>query len=202
MVYGRWIMRQVDENYSPVQLEKDIRMMWERTRTYEKVKKASESGKAYYILDGPPYTTGSIHIGTAWNKVLKDCVLRFRRMQGLNVRDQPGYDMHGLPIEVKVEQSMNIKSKKEIEEQGMERFVETCREFALKFKEKMTEEFKLLGVWMDWDKPYVTVDPSYMASVWWTIKQAYDKGLLTIDLRVLPWCPRCETALAEAMMVR
>ena len=198
MVYGRWIMRQVDENYSPVQLEKDIRMMWERTRTYEKVKKASESGKAYYILDGPPYTTGSIHIGTAWNKVLKDCVLRFRRMQGLNVRDQPGFDMHGLPIEVKVEQSMNIKSKKEIEEQGIERFVETCREFALKFKEKMTEEFKLLGVWMDWDNPYVTVNPSYIASVWWTIKQAYDKGLLTIDLRVLPWCPRCETALAEA----
>ncbi|MDH3366022.1 MAG: isoleucine--tRNA ligase [Thermoplasmata archaeon] len=191
-------MRQVDENYSPVQLEKDIRMMWERTRTYEKVKKASESGKAYYILDGPPYTTGSIHIGTAWNKVLKDCILRFRRMQGLNVRDQPGYDMHGLPIEVKVEQSMNIKSKKEIEEQGMERFVETCRDFALRFKEKMTEEFKLLGVWMDWDKPYLTVDPSYIASVWWTIKQAYDKGLLTIDLRVLPWCPRCETALAEA----
>lgn len=118
-------MRQVDENYSPVQLEKDIRAMWDRTRTYDKVKKASESGKAYYILDGPPYTTGSIHIGTARNKVLKDTVIRFRRMQGLNVRDQPGYDMHGLPIEVKVEQALNIKSKKEIEEQGMEKFIET-----------------------------------------------------------------------------
>ncbi|UCE44729.1 MAG: isoleucine--tRNA ligase [Methanobacteriota archaeon] len=191
-------MRQVDMNYSPVQLEKDIRTKWEEDRTYEKVKKASESGKPYYILDGPPYTTGSIHIGTAWNKVLKDCVLRFRRMQGLNVRDQPGYDMHGLPIEVKVEQSMNITSKKEIEEQGMDRFVETCRDFAQKFKTRMTDEFKQLGVWMDWDRPYLTVDAAYIGSVWWTIKQAYDKGLLTVDLRVLPWCPRCETALAEA----
>ena len=191
-------MRQVDENYSPVQLEKDLRALWERTRIYEKAKKAGESGKPYYFLDGPPYTTGSIHIGTAWNKILKDTVVRFRRMQGLNVRDQPGYDMHGLPIEVKVEQSLGIKSKKEIETHGIDKFIGTCREFALKYKAKMTDEFKLLGVWMDWEKPYLTVDPNYIASVWWTLKQAFDKNLLTMDLRVLPWCPRCETALAEA----
>jgi isoleucyl-tRNA synthetase len=191
-------MRQVDENYSPVQLEKDIKAMWEKAHIYEKVKKATESGRAYYFLDGPPYTTGSIHIGTAWNKILKDTLIRYRRMQGLNVRDQPGYDMHGLPIEVKVEQSLGFKNKKDIETHGIDKFVGTCREYALKFKSKMTEEFKLLGVWMDWDKPYLTVDPSYIASVWWTLKQAHDKNLLTTDLRVLPWCPRCETALAEA----
>ncbi len=115
IAYGRLIMRQVDENYSPVQLEKDVRTLWEKTRIYEKVKKAGESGKAYYFLDGPPYTTGSIHVGTAWNKILKDTVIRYRRMQGLHVRDQPGYDMHGLPIEVKVEQALGIKTKKEIE---------------------------------------------------------------------------------------
>jgi len=191
-------MRQVDENYSPIQLEKDAKSFWEKARIYEKVKKAGESGKPYYFVDGPPYTMGSIHIGTAWNKVLKDTVVRYRRMQGLNVRDQPGYDMHGLPIEVKVEQNLGIKSKKEIETQGIDKFVSTCREYAIKFKSKMTEEFKLLGVWLDWDKPYLTVEPSYMASVWWTLKQAYDKNLLTTDHRVLPWCPRCETALAEA----
>ena len=191
-------MRQVDENYSPVQLEKDVRTQWDRTRIYEKVKKAHENDKPYYFLDGPPYTTGSIHIGTAWNKVLKDTYIRYRRMHGLQVRDQPGYDMHGLPIEVKVEQSLGIKSKKEIETRGIDQFVSTCREFATNFKSKMTEEFKLLGVWMDWDNPYLTVNPSYVASVWWTLKQAHDKKLLTTDLRVLPWCPRCETALAEA----
>ena len=179
-------------------MEKDVRALWDRTRIYEKVKKAGESGKAYYFLDGPPYTTGSIHIGTAWNKILKDTVVRYRRMQGLHVRDQPGYDMHGLPIEVKVEQALGIKSKKEIEAQGIDKFVSTCREYAMRFKSKMTDEFKSLGVWMDWDKPYLTVDPSYIASVWWTLKQAYEKNLLTKDHRVLPWCPRCETALAEA----
>ena len=191
-------MRQVDENYSPVQLEKEVRALWEKNGIYDKVRKSSESGEPYYFLDGPPYTTGSIHIGTAWNKILKDTVTRFRRMQGLNVRDQPGYDMHGLPIEVKVEQSLGIKTKKEIETQGIDKFVQTCREYALKFKTKMTDEFRTLGVWMDWDKPYLTIDPSYIASVWWTLSQAYEKNLLTTDYRVLPWCPRCETALAEA----
>ena len=191
-------MRQVDENYSPVQLEKEVRATWERTRTYEKVRKARDTGKPYYIVDGPPYTTGSIHVGTAWNKILKDTVIRFRRMQGLNVRDQPGFDMHGLPIEVKVEQTLGIKSKKEIEEQGMEKFVETCKDYALRFKDNMTRDFSMLGIWMDWTHPYMTIDPAYISSVWWTLKQAYDKDLLTIDLRVLPWCPRCETALAEA----
>ena len=191
-------MRQVDENYSPIQLEKDVKAQWETSRAYDKVKKAAESGKNYYFLDGPPYTTGSIHIGTAWNKVLKDTMIRYRRMQGFNVHDQPGFDMHGLPIEVKVEQSLGIKSKKEIETQGIDKFVSTCKDYALKFKAKMTDEFKMLGVWMDWDNPYLTVDPKYMASVWWTLKQAYDKNLLTMDVRVLPWCPRCETALAEA----
>ncbi len=191
-------MRQVDENYSPIQLEKDVKAQWESSRAYENVKKAAESGKPYYFVDGPPYTTGSIHIGTAWNKILKDTMIRYRRMRGFNVRDQPGFDMHGLPIEVKVEQTLGIKTKKEIETQGIDRFVATCKDYALKYKAKMTDEFRMLGVWMDWDHPYLTVDPSYMASVWWTLKQAYDKGLLTTDVRVLPWCPRCETALAEA----
>ncbi len=191
-------MRQVDENYSPIQLERDLRTKWESTRIYEKVKQAHEEDKPYYFVDGPPYTTGSIHLGTAWNKILKDTYIRYRRMQGLQVSDQPGYDMHGLPIEVKVEQSIGIKSKKEIEVHGIDKFVTTCREFATTFKSKMTEEFKLLGVWMDWENPYLTVNPSYVASVWWTLKQAYDKNLLATDLRVLPWCPRCETALAEA----
>ena len=191
-------MRQVDENYSPLQLEKEIRSIWEEARTYERVKKAAESGRPYYFVDGPPYTTGSIHVGTAWNKILKDTIVRFRRMQGLNVRDQPGFDMHGLPIEVKVEQSLGFKNKKDIETHGIDKFIDMCRDYALKFKSKMTDEFKMLGVWMDWERPYLTIDPSYMASIWWTLRQAYDKNLLTTDYRVLPWCPRCETALAEA----
>jgi len=106
--------------------------------------------------------------------------------------------MHGLPIEVKVEQSLGIKHKKEIETRGIDKFVSTCKDYALKFKARMTDEFKMLGVWMDWENPYLTIDPTYIASVWWTLKKAHEKKLLTTDVRVLPWCPRCETALAEA----
>jgi isoleucyl-tRNA synthetase len=119
-------------------------------------------------------------------------------MQKYNVFDKPGYDMHGLPIEVKVEQSIGVKNKKEIEEYGIDRFVSTCKNFAIDFQKKMNEQFKEIGVWMDWDNPYLTITPDYIEAAWWTLKRAYDKGLLVQANRVLPCCPRCETALAEA----
>ncbi|MEK6852176.1 MAG: class I tRNA ligase family protein, partial [Candidatus Thermoplasmatota archaeon] len=111
-------------------LEKRVQEFWRRTKAYEKTRKLRASGKEFYFVDGPPYTTGSIHLGQALNKTIKDAVVRWRRMQGFNVRDQPGYDMHGLPIEVQVEKTLGITNKQEIEELGIERFVATCRQFA------------------------------------------------------------------------
>ena len=120
-------------------------------------------------------------------------------MSGFNIRRQAGWDTHGLPIEHKVEGLMGLKSKKEIEERiGIENFVNKCKEFAIENKGLMTEQFKLLGVWMDWDNPYVTFDTKYMESCWWTLKRANEKDLLIKDKRVITWCPRCETALAMA----
>ncbi|MCK4758328.1 MAG: isoleucine--tRNA ligase, partial [Thermoplasmata archaeon] len=139
-----------------------------------------------------------IHLGTAWNKILKDTVIRFRRMQKYNVRDQAGFDMHGLPIEVQVEKTLGIDDKKQIEEMGIDIFVNKCKEFALDHKDRMIGEFKSLGVWLDWDDPYITIKNDYIQSEWWTIKKAYEKNLLTEAERVLTWCPRCQTALAEA----
>ena len=81
---------------------------------------------------------------------------------------------------------------------GVDKFVSMCKEYALDFQKKMTEQFKELGIWMDWEKPYMTISPSYIEAAWWTLKKAYDKDLLTISNRVITWCPRCETALAEA----
>jgi len=140
----------------------------------------------------------TIHPGTAWNKTLKDCMLRYLRMHGHNVRDQAGFDMHGLPIEVQVEKSLGINNKKEIEELGIEKFISTCRDFATSFQKKMTEQFKALGVWLDWENPYVTITNNYILSAWWTLKVAFEKELLDLSKSVLQWCPRCETALAEA----
>ncbi|MEM0449467.1 MAG: isoleucine--tRNA ligase [Methanomassiliicoccales archaeon] len=192
------MIKQVQANYNPVELERKVREYWQKTDAYRKTKELRSSCPNFYFVDGPPYTTGAIHLGTSWNKTLKDTYIRFKRMQRFNVRDQPGYDMHGLPIEVKVEQSIGVKTKKEIEAYGIDRFVSTCKSFALEFQKRMTEQFKELGVWMDWDNPYLTITSSYIEAAWWTLKRAYDKGLLAPSNRVLSWCPRCETALAEA----
>ena len=132
------------------------------------------------------------------NKTIKDTLIRFWRMKGYNVRDQPGFDMHGLPIEVQVEKKIGVRSKREIEEFGIDNFVTTCKNFAQELRGSMTEQFKRLGVWMDWEDPYQTLKLSYIEAAWWTLSKAYDKNLLVSDSRVLTWCPRCETALAEA----
>ncbi|MBI0584130.1 MAG: isoleucine--tRNA ligase [Methanomassiliicoccus sp.] len=192
------MIKQVQANYNPPDLEKRVQKFWNDTDAYKKMKAFRASGADFYFVDGPPYTTGYIHLGTALNKTIKDTVVRYKRMQRFNVRDQPGYDMHGLPIEVKVEQAIGIKSKKDIESYGMERFVNTCKEFALNFQSKMTEQFKELGVWMDWERPYMTIAPEYIEAAWWTLKRAHEKDLLVSANRVISWCPRCETALAEA----
>ncbi|MEM3341764.1 MAG: isoleucine--tRNA ligase [Thermoplasmata archaeon] len=191
-------VKQADKKYIPLELEAKIQKMWDEGGIYFKVKKHRENGKRWNFCDGPPYTTGSIHIGTAWNKIIKDTVIRYRRMLGHNVRDQPGYDMHGLPIEVKVEQKLGIQNKKEIESMGIARFIHECREYALNNLRVMTSQFKEMGVWMDWDNPYMTIKNDYIESAWWTCKCAYEKGLLEKKERVLTWCPRCQTALAEA----
>jgi len=184
--------------YSPGQLEGKIERFWEENNTYEKVKASRANGPKYYFLDGPPYVSGAIHLGTAWNKIIKDMVIRFRTMQGYNVRRQPGFDMHGLPIEVKVEQALGLRVKKDIEtEIGVDNFIRKCKEFALNNLKVMTEQFKGLGVWMDWDSPYMTIKNEYIESGWFTLRRAWEKGLLEKDKRVLHWCPRCETALAE-----
>jgi isoleucyl-tRNA synthetase len=192
------MIKQVQANYNPPELEKRVQKFWTDNAIYKRTKELRASGPDFYFVDGPPYTTGYIHLGTAWNKTIKDVVVRYKRMQKFNVRDQPGYDMHGLPIEIKVEQSIGIRSKKDIEAYGIDKFVTTCKEFAVGFQAKMTEQFKELGVWMDWDRPYMTISPSYIESAWWTLKRAFDRGLLVSASRVISWCPRCETALAEA----
>ena len=139
------------------EVEKRINEIWKEEDTYRRVKEARKDGKPFYFCDGPPYATGQPHPGTAWNKVMKDAVIRFWRLRGYNVRDQAGFDTHGLPIEVKVEKELGIKSKQEIEGKvGVERFVEECRKFATKYIGIMSEQFRSLGVWMDFDDPYLT----------------------------------------------
>ncbi len=186
--------------YDPKVLEEHILRFWDDNRVYDIVKKTvSVRRNVFYFIDGPPYASSGIpHVGTGWNKVLKDAVLRYRRLRGYNVLDRPGYDCHGLPIEVTIEKSLGIRYKRDIEGKvGVERFIKLCRDFALKNAELMTKWFKDLGVFMDWDNPYLTLSNDYIEAAWWLVKKADEKGLLVSERRVVYWCPRCSTTLAE-----
>ncbi len=192
------MIKQAEKEYAPLVVEKQVQEFWSRAKVYPKVVAARERGEDYYFVDGPPYTTGSIHLGQVLNKTIKDTILRWRRMHGYHVRDQPGYDMHGLPIEVQVEKTLGITNKKEIEDLGIEKFVNACKDFSLDLLQKMTVQFQALGVWMDWDRPYMTIKNEYIEAAWWTFKRAHERDLLYEALRSIQWCSRCETALADA----
>ncbi|HEX4921686.1 MAG TPA: isoleucine--tRNA ligase, partial [Candidatus Bathyarchaeia archaeon] len=187
----------LSREYKPQTSEQEILSWWTTSKIYEKTKKQLLRKPKFYFLDGPPFVTNPPHVGTAWNKTLKDAVIRFWRMRGYNVHDQPGYDCHGLPIEVMVEKKLNLTSKKEIENVlGIDKFIAESKEYAATNIKAQTLVFKDLGIWMDWDHPYVTYHDSYIESVWWTIKQADRKRLLYKGVKVVHWCPHDETALA------
>ena len=191
-------MKEVTANFDARAIERDMRAFWQAQDTYRKVKEYRKSGRPFFFVDGPPYTTGHIHLGTAWNKILKDAILRYHRMNGRHVIDRAGYDMHGLPIEVKVEQALGFKSKKDIEAFGIEPFIKKCREFAVQNKLLMDKQFENLGVWLDFPGAYQTVRPEYIEAAWWTLARAEEKGMLERGHRVVNWCPRCGTAIADA----
>ena len=180
----------------PLVSEKDVLAFWEKEHIYQKVKKKCAHGKPFYLMDGPPYATGHIHMGTALNKVLKDVAIRSQRMQGRDVFDRPGYDTHGLPIELQVEKEIGSRSKQDIEAYGVEAFIKKCREYATQYIGVMNEEFKNLGVWMDWDNPYITLSDEYIESIWAVLKKAYEKKLLYKGAYPVHVCPRCATAVA------
>ncbi len=183
------------EQYS-LQKEEEIRKFWVKGKIAEKARKMNKKGKGFFMMDGPPYASGHIHMGTAMNKITKDIAIRMKRMQGFDVRDQPGYDTHGLPIENKVEGKLGFKNKKDIEKYGVDKFVNECRDFATEFIDVMNGEFDNLGVWMDWEKPYLTLDNKYIEAIWWTFKKADEKKLLYLGKYSVHVCPRCETAVA------
>ena len=190
------------KQYNPKATEEQVRKLWKEKGTYELVKEARSHGQKFYFLDGPPFPSSDTpHIGTCWNKVLKDTIIRYKRSRGYHVRDQPGYDCHGLPIELAVEQKFDFKTKKDIEGFGLEKFVSECKRFAEMNSESMTQVFQDLGVWMDWAKPYMTHHDDYIESDWWSLKQAWTKGLFEHGQRVVHWCPRCETVLSDYEVV-
>jgi len=193
---------ELPKQYDPKVVEKEVKSLWEQEETYEAVKKFRVKGPKFYFLDGPPFPSSDTpHIGTSWGKVVKDTVIRYKRSQGFNVRDQPGYDCHGLPVELAIEQKFGIKTKKDVENFGLERFITECRLFAETNSAALGRAFADLGIWMDWARPYMTHLDSYIESGWWGVKQASSKGLLEHGQRVVHWCPQDETVLSDYEVV-
>jgi len=178
-------------------LEPEILKFWHEQNIHQKARDKTKKGKIYYFLDGPPYTSGKVHIGTAWNKALKDCVLRYKRMKGFNVWDRAGYDMHGLPTAHKVEEKFGIKSKEDIKKFGIGKFIGECKKLSTDNMLAMNQDFQRLGVWMDFENAYQTMSEESIEGVWWLVKKAHQNSRLYEGKRTMHWCAKCATALAK-----
>lgn len=184
--------------YDFEKIENEILKFWDTKDIYKKAKKLNKGKKPFYFLDGPPYTSGKVHLGTAWNKALKDCVLRFKRMtQDFDVWDRAGYDMHGLPIAHKVEEKLGIKDKNEIVKLGVDKFVTECEKLAKENMKLMNIDFKRIGTWMDFENAYTPITREFLDGEWWLIKRAHENKRLYEGLRTMTWCAHCQTALAK-----
>ena len=167
---------------------------WEEMGLYERIR-AARAGRPKYVLhDGPPYANGQIHLGTALNKILKDFVVKSRTMAGFDSPYVPGYDCHGLPIELKVDRELGSKKR----DMSPADFRRACRAYAERFIGVMTEEFKRLGIFGDWDHPYLTMAFRYQAAIARALGRFVAKGLVFKGKKPVHWCIHCRTALAEA----
>ncbi len=182
--------------YNPQEIEKKILKFWYENKIPEKSLKL-KGGKKFSFIDGPPTANNPMGVHHAWGRTYKDLYLRFKTMQGFDVRKQPGFDCQGLWVEVGIEKELGFKTKKDIEKFGIDKFAEKCKESVLKYVKIWIELSKKLGMWMDWDNAYLTMDDKNIEYVWYFLKKCYEKGWLYKGLKVLPWCPRCGTSLSS-----
>ncbi|MFC1800875.1 isoleucine--tRNA ligase [Nanoarchaeota archaeon] len=183
--------------YKHTEIEPGLVKHWDHNKILENLRKKNKNGPSWCFLQGPPYTSGKVHLGTAWNTVLKDMSLRYKRMQGFDVWDRNGYDVHGLPTAHKVMAKHNLKYKEDIEKFGLDKFIKECIAFSLEMGEQMTKDFLRMGSTLDYSDTYMALKNEYMESEWWMIKQAWKKKRLYLGEKVMTWCADCETALAK-----
>lgn len=181
-----------------IDIEKRINNFWQTFNIFGKVLQKNKNKKRFVWVEGPPYANAPPHMGHFLTRIYKDSILRFFNMCGFYVPRRAGWDTHGLPIEVVTEKALDFKSKKEILTYGVDRFNAKCKELVMKFKDVWEKFDEKLGFWVDHKNAYVTYDPFYIESCWWIIKKIYDQNLLVEKDKVAPYCPRCETVLAQA----
>ena len=189
--------KKVDTNLNFVDREKAIEKFWEENDIFQKSMDSRKEGETYTFYDGPPTANGKPHIGHVLTRVIKDMIPRYQTMKGKYVPRKAGWDTHGLPVELEVEKLLGLNGKEQIEEYGMEPFIDKCKESVWKYK-GMWEDFSgTVGFWADMDNPYVTYDDNFIESEWWALKEIWDKKLLYKGFKVVPYCPRCGTPLSS-----
>ena len=187
----------VPANMNFVEREKNIEKFWEDEQIFKKSIDSRKQGPTYTFYDGPPTANGKPHIGHVLTRVIKDMIPRYRAMKGYMVPRKAGWDTHGLPVELEVEKMLGLDGKEQIEQYGLEPFIEHCKESVWKYK-GMWEKFSgTVGFWADMDNPYVTYHNDFIESEWWALKQIWEKGLLYKGFKIVPYCPRCGTPLSS-----
>lgn len=177
--------------------EEEVLKRWAKEGTFAATLKKTEGGKRFVFFEGPPTANGKPHIGHVLTRAYKDVIPRFKTMQGFFVERKAGWDTQGLPVELEVERAIGISGKQDIEKYGVAKFNEKCRESVWKYKEEWERLTKRIGFWLDMEDPYITYERSYIESLWAEVKAIYDKGLFVTGHKVLPYCPRCGTALSD-----
>ena len=188
--------QKVSTDLNFVEREKKVEKFWKDNQIFEKSMEQRKDGEIYTFYDGPPTANGKPHIGHVLTRVIKDMIPRYRTMKGYMVPRKAGWDTHGLPVELEVEKQLGLDGKDQIEEYGLEPFINKCKESVWKYK-GMWEDFSAtVGFWADMEHPYVTYHDDYIESEWWALKQIWDKGLLYKGFKIVPYCPRCGTPLS------
>ena len=188
--------KKVTSDMNFVDREKETVKFWKENEIFEKSIEERKDDPTYTFYDGPPTANGKPHIGHVLTRVIKDMIPRYQTMKGHKIIRKAGWDTHGLPVELEVEKMLGLDGKEQIEEYGMEPFIKKCKESVWKYK-GMWEDFSdTVGFWADMEHPYITYDNNFIESVWWALKQIWDKKLLYKGFKIVPYCPRCGTPLS------
>ncbi len=189
--------RKVSTSLNFLDRENEIIDFWKKNNIFEKSVTKNEGGEEFSFYDGPPTANGKPHIGHILTRVIKDIIPRYKTMKGYHVLRKAGWDTHGLPVELEVEKSLGMDGKQDIEKYGVEPFIKKCKESVWKYKGEWERMSDRVGYWADMDNPYITYDDKYIESVWWSLKEVDKKNLLYKGHKIVPYCPRCGTALSS-----
>ena len=190
------VYQKVDTNLNFVDREKQVEKFWKENHIFEKSMEDRKDDPTYMFYDGPPTANGKPHIGHVLTRVIKDMIPRYRTMKGYMVPRKAGWDTHGLPVELEVEKKLGLDGKEQIEEYGMEPFIQQCKESVWKYKGMWEDFSSTVGFWADMENPYVTYHDDYIESEWWALKEIWNKKLLYKGFKIVPYCPRCGTPLS------